>query len=275
MAQQTALTRRLLRTACPRCGRSRSSYCNDCVLVLEEPPPQPIRLPCKFDIVQHWETNARSTALHAALLAPGDVTLHRHAGTATSRRCDLLNLQLPDFDPATTVVLFPGGPHTEVVGQPGCAPFRRVVLLESSWKKAHGLLRHPKLAGLRCVQLPAGHLSDFCWRRGDGGFRGAVDGGVSSIEAIYHCCRLLASSGNDYAGLLRYFIQTRELVQRRGTLPTNRQEARARDQQRKLAAAAAGGGGAEACSSQARARAVGDRGACPCPAQGGRDCQGG
>lgn len=29
----------------------------------------------QVDIVQHGETNARSTALHAALLAPADVTL--------------------------------------------------------------------------------------------------------------------------------------------------------------------------------------------------------
>ncbi len=77
--------------------------------------------------MQHGETNARSTALHAALLASADVKVHRHANTTTSRRCDPLDLPLPDFDPAATVVLFPEGPETPVVGQ--CLPFQRVVVL--------------------------------------------------------------------------------------------------------------------------------------------------
>ncbi|KAL4448244.1 hypothetical protein ABPG75_005463 [Micractinium tetrahymenae] len=93
---------------------------------------------------------------------------------------------LPDFNLATTVVLFPEGPQTDVVGQ--CAPFERVVVLESNWKKAPGMLRHPALARLRRVQLPPGLRSEYTWRRGDASFRGACEEGLSSIEAIYHCC---------------------------------------------------------------------------------------
>lgn len=52
------------------------------------------------------------------------------------------------------------------------------------------MLRHPALARLRRVQLPLGLTSQYTWRRGDGSFRGACEAGVSSIEAIYHCCRL-------------------------------------------------------------------------------------
>lgn len=86
-----------------------------------------LRTSLQVDIVQHGETNARSTALHAALLAAADVRLHRHAGTSTTRRCDPLDLPLPDYDPSTTVVLFPEGTQTPVVGQ--CLPFDRVVVL--------------------------------------------------------------------------------------------------------------------------------------------------
>lgn len=39
----------------------------------------------------------------------------------------LLPPQLPDYNPATTVVLFPDGPQADVVGQ--CAPVERVVVL--------------------------------------------------------------------------------------------------------------------------------------------------
>jgi hypothetical protein len=58
-------------------------------------------------IVQHGETNSRGTGLHAAILAPTDTTLFRHAsGTSHHRRQQTEILELPDFD-STTVVLFP------------------------------------------------------------------------------------------------------------------------------------------------------------------------
>ena len=47
------------------------------------------------------------TGAHAALLAPEDVRLWRHAGSSTSRRREALSLELPEYDPASTVVLFP------------------------------------------------------------------------------------------------------------------------------------------------------------------------
>lgn len=63
---------------------------------------------CKVDIVQHGETNAKGTGVHAALLAPEDARIFRHhSGTSHNRRQDPLNLELPDYDLATTVVLFP------------------------------------------------------------------------------------------------------------------------------------------------------------------------
>ncbi|KAI3426391.1 hypothetical protein D9Q98_008762 [Chlorella vulgaris] len=182
----------------------------------------------QFDVVQHGETNARSTALHAAILAAADVTVYRHA-SKTSRRCSPLNLLLPEYTAGPVVVLFPEGPHTPVIGH--CPPFERVVVLESNWRKARGLLQHPKLAGLPRVQLPPGSgTSQFSWRRGDGSFRGAADEGLSSIEAIVQCCRLLAPN-QCFDGLLRYFEHAKRRVEEQGLLPTSRQEARAREQQ--------------------------------------------
>jgi hypothetical protein len=139
---------------------------------------------------------------------------------------------------------------------------------ESNWRKARGLLQHPKLAGLPRVQLPPGSgTSQFSWRRGDGSFRGAVDEGLSSIEAIVQCCRWgscnalhpctpswcccdpgcassphrvqppcalpcrLLAPNQCFDGLLRYFEHTKRRVEEQGLLPTSRQEARAREQQ--------------------------------------------
>ena len=133
------------RRQCPGCSKSRSLFCPDCCLNLCEPTPA-LRLPVKVrgdstrllagagpcrageclpshtlpptlfilsprstqvDIVQHGETNAMGTGAHAALLAPEDVRLWRHAGSSTSRRREALSLELPEYDPASTVVLFP------------------------------------------------------------------------------------------------------------------------------------------------------------------------
>ncbi|PSC70879.1 DTW domain containing [Micractinium conductrix] len=240
------------RKPCPRCGKSCGGYCSDCVVVLDPAAPQGLRLPLRLHILQHGETNARSTALHAALMAPADVQLHRHAGSTTSRRCDPLALQLPEWDPASTAVLFPEGPDTPAVGDPACPPFQQLVVLESNWRKARGLLRHPRLAGLPRVQLPREVCStEFEWRRGDGSFRGAVDEGLSSIEAIVHACRLLGSAGESYDSLLYFFRQQQAYVKKRGALPTSRQEARARQKKPRAARgqqerAAADGGGAAA-----------------------------
>ena len=120
---------------------------------------------------QHGESNAGSTGTHAALLAPHHVTLWRHTdGTSHHRRTEPLELELPDFDPATTVVLFPS-PGADVLGSPSCPPFTRAVVIEGSWRKATGLLqRHPKLQAMRRVALPPDTRTVF-WRRGEGTFR--------------------------------------------------------------------------------------------------------
>lgn len=142
----------------------------------------------QVDIVLHGETNTRSTALHAALLAPAHA---RMLGHSTRGRCDPLELQvgaklhvlvalpsllraycfwlwlshlpncsaslllqLPGWDAATTAVLFPEGPDTPAVGSASCPAFQTLVVLESSWRKARSMLQHPRLAGLPRVQLP-------------------------------------------------------------------------------------------------------------------------
>jgi hypothetical protein len=221
--------------------------------------------------------------------------LWRHEdGTSHHRRQDPLALQLPAWDPATTVVLFPQGPATPIIGPhgalttpaPGNSPpapqqarqqqqhgssepeappgaagppphgdpttlpaprtaepqpspgaaaaavaaspgaacvhatpsFKRVVVLEGSWQKARGLLRHPSLRGLRCVQLPPDVRTAF-WRRGEGTFRGAVDHGVCTIEAVWHLVKLLQPE-RCWDDLLWLFAYQRELVAARGSRRT-------------------------------------------------------
>ncbi|KAF6263866.1 hypothetical protein COO60DRAFT_1634801 [Scenedesmus sp. NREL 46B-D3] len=65
----------------------------------------------------HGESNAQATGTHAAVLAPQCVTLWRHNdGTSHHRRQPASKLQLPDWDPQSTAVLYPESPETPVVG---------------------------------------------------------------------------------------------------------------------------------------------------------------
>jgi hypothetical protein len=74
-------------------------------------------LPVDVHIVMHGESNAQATGTHAAVLAPQCVTLWRHNdGTSHHRRQPASKLQLPDWDPQTTAVLYPESPETPVVG---------------------------------------------------------------------------------------------------------------------------------------------------------------
>jgi hypothetical protein len=74
-------------------------------------------LPVKVHIVMHGESNAQATGTHAAVLAPQCVTLWRHNdGTSHHRRQPASKLQLPDWNPATTAVLYPESLQTPVVG---------------------------------------------------------------------------------------------------------------------------------------------------------------
>jgi hypothetical protein len=47
-----------------------------------------------------------------------------------------------------------------------------------------------------------------------------------------HPCRLLGDTEESYVGLLHYFLRTKQLMEKRGPLPTSRQDARARQRQK-------------------------------------------
>nr|XP_009679639.1 PREDICTED: DTW domain-containing protein 1 isoform X3 [Struthio camelus australis] len=70
------------RSKCPRCSSSRMFYCYTCFVPVETVPTKEIpvvKLPLKIDIIKHPnETDGKSTAVHAKLLAPDDVTIYKY-----------------------------------------------------------------------------------------------------------------------------------------------------------------------------------------------------
>ncbi|NXF85699.1 DTWD1 protein, partial [Eubucco bourcierii] len=70
------------RSKCPQCSSSRMFYCYTCFVPVETVPTKEIptvKLPLKIDIIKHPnETDGKSTAVHAKLLAPDDVTIYKY-----------------------------------------------------------------------------------------------------------------------------------------------------------------------------------------------------
>ncbi|CAL1535654.1 unnamed protein product [Lymnaea stagnalis] len=85
------------RTQCVKCGKSRKYYCYNCFLPLphlHESLPK-VKLPLKVDIIKHPnEIDGKSTAPHAAILAPDDVTIYTYP-------C------IPDYESQDVVLVFP------------------------------------------------------------------------------------------------------------------------------------------------------------------------
>ncbi|XP_067411885.1 tRNA-uridine aminocarboxypropyltransferase 1 [Emydura macquarii macquarii] len=70
------------RSKCPRCNSSRMFYCYSCYVPVETVPTKElpvVKLPLKIDIIKHPnETDGKSTAVHAKLLAPEDVAIYTY-----------------------------------------------------------------------------------------------------------------------------------------------------------------------------------------------------
>ncbi|GFH08100.1 DTW domain-containing protein [Haematococcus lacustris] len=120
---------------------------------------------------------SKNTGVHAAIIAPEDVTLH-----------DLDHC--PSFDPAMAVVLFPSDDALEVQAlQP--RTLQRVFIIDSK-KKAKELNQHPALRGVRRVRLTH-HRSSF-WRFHTSG---VADDGVCTIECMLLFLRALLQHVSD------------------------------------------------------------------------------
>ncbi|GJP55762.1 hypothetical protein CLOM_g14691 [Closterium sp. NIES-68] len=169
------------RTQCPGCGKSQHYLCFNCLRAFTPPSVTPrLALPFHAHIVFHrTERPSMSTGVHAAVLAPAHVTLHRWA--------DIEAGGLPRFDPADTVVLFPSGDAREVgdMGAEERRRVKRVVLLESKWKGAPALLSLRQLSSLPHIRLPGCIRSAF-WRYHT---RGVAPDAVSTVEALMWLCR--------------------------------------------------------------------------------------
>ena len=125
--------------ACLKCGQKAPYYCYDCVQLmprLQGRVPQ-VRLPVPVLLWRHAkESVAKSTGLHAKVLAPQDVTLV--AFDPVLQPTCFLTVFSPSYAPdllSDTLVLFPT-PDAVYIDDVPLASYSRLLVLEGTWPQA-------------------------------------------------------------------------------------------------------------------------------------------
>ncbi|XP_026764118.1 tRNA-uridine aminocarboxypropyltransferase 1 [Galleria mellonella] len=199
------------RSPCTGCGKSRMYFCYNCYIPVSKLAGRiPIcRLPIKVDIIKHQrEIDGKSTAAHAAVLAPQDVTVYTYP-------------EVPDYELDKTVLLYPGTDaktvqefytsetntmsytehllaelppgynvgtlRTKIVNNGNNFnihhvekfPIDRVVLIDSTWNQSRGIYADERLQKIPKVVLQ-NRASQF-WRHQKGSPRWYL----STIEALH------------------------------------------------------------------------------------------
>ncbi|XP_029314863.1 tRNA-uridine aminocarboxypropyltransferase 1 isoform X2 [Cottoperca gobio] len=243
------------RLKCSKCGGSRMFFCYTCCSLLgvsvQEIPL--IKLPVKIDIIKHPnETDGKSTAIHAKILAPSDVTIYTYP-------C------IPDYKKDTVVLVFPGpgavsvhdmmqclhdmtdsrshgssdepcikrlkseevqgAPHT--ADNPGSGtpdeakdlksrvyPLQRVVFIDSTWNQTNKISTDERLQDLLRVELK---MRKTCFWRHQ---KGKPDTYLSTIEAIYYFVKdfheqcLAQEYDGEYDNLLFFYSYLHAVVKK-------------------------------------------------------------
>nr|XP_033776159.1 DTW domain-containing protein 1 isoform X2 [Geotrypetes seraphini]XP_033776160.1 DTW domain-containing protein 1 isoform X2 [Geotrypetes seraphini] len=254
LASQEVLERaqQIGRSKCPKCSSSRMFYCYSCYIPVETVPMKNIpvvKLPLKIDIIKHPnETDGKSTAVHAKLLAPEDVTIYTYP-------C------IPEYEDKRhkIVLVFPGPNSVSVEDcllyllkctQPNdlavepaakrkkCTSqeekklhenkvtntienieqvkmktlLRKVVFIDSTWNQTNKIISDERLQGL--VQVELKKRKTCFWRHQ----KGKPDTYLSTIEAIYyflvdyHNLILRETYQGEYDNLLFFFSFMYKLI---------------------------------------------------------------
>ncbi|KAH8338540.1 hypothetical protein KR059_008404 [Drosophila kikkawai] len=206
---------------CRLCHRSRKFFCYNCYIPVGELAETEVlprlKLPLLVDIIKHKkEIDGKSTAVHAAVLAPEHVRIHTFPDIPDYRKEDGVVLIFPSAKAATVPQLFernvqlqigenyglPKGHHMGTMlrrrmdeveihedddkpeQELRCwkldnLPIRRAVFIDSTWNQSRGIYADERVRGLRTVVLQ-NRLSQF-WRHQ----RGSPRWYLATIEAIH------------------------------------------------------------------------------------------
>ncbi|XP_067942275.1 tRNA-uridine aminocarboxypropyltransferase 1-like [Watersipora subatra] len=193
MADATVLDAAEEKVDCSNCGRRRRYFCYACrnyVNGLEKVMPT-VKLPIKIIIIKHrQELDSKSTAIHAALLAPDDCQIYTFPN-------------IPACHPEKDLVIFPSKDSMTVdewakrvavaklaadvtISKQGYAAGHsgHVIFIDSTWNQIHPIINSPQLSALPKIALK-NYETQF-WRP-NGSRRDASC--LATIEAVYYFLR--------------------------------------------------------------------------------------
>ncbi|KAJ8954345.1 hypothetical protein NQ318_011016 [Aromia moschata] len=200
------------RHPCPKCGKSRKFYCYSCYVPIQELQGKlpKVILPFKIDIIKHKrEIDGKSTAGHAAVLAPDHVTIYTYpdipdyneenavlifpSQSAISVN-QLVNGSNPELEELQDEILdVPKGYHRSTLmktipkskqeyrfsGKTTKLPITKAIFIDSTWNQSKGIYKDEKIGKIPCVVIQ-NRISQF-WRHQKGSPRWYL----STIEAIH------------------------------------------------------------------------------------------
>ncbi|KAM4677287.1 tRNA-uridine aminocarboxypropyltransferase 1 isoform 1-T2 [Discoglossus pictus] len=236
------------RSKCPKCHSSRMFYCYSCYVPVETVPIDAIpcvKLPVKIDIIKHPnETDGKSTAAHAKLLAQEDVTVYTYpcipeyednkheivlvfpGPNSVSLQDSLFHLRkhIPqerdlNYKPSTkrlkcNVENDDSENKDSGVGENNAniEHIKKVVFIDSTWNQTNKIVLDERLQGL--VQVELTERKTCFWRHQ----KGSPDTYLSTIEAIYyfmvdyHTLILKRDYNGDYDNLLFFYSFMHRLI---------------------------------------------------------------
>ncbi|XP_043269623.1 tRNA-uridine aminocarboxypropyltransferase 1 isoform X2 [Venturia canescens] len=156
------------REICGKCYKSRKFFCYTCYSpVIDQKYFPRVKLPIKIDIIKHArEIDGKSTAIHAAILAPDDVRIYTYPEFPEFLKNERIVLIFPS-DTATTVEQLCTSEYRqgiEYCGKEtqGTLPITRAVFIDSTWHQTKAIYKDQRLRDLPCVILKS-RISQF-WR---------------------------------------------------------------------------------------------------------------
>jgi len=184
------------RRKCDFCQKSRKFFCYTCyhpvIKCLYFPQ---VKLPIKIDIIKHpREIDGKSTAVHAAILAPRDVKIYTYPDFPEILNKEETVLVFPSKDSASNLsvedLFVKDEGNGDALKERDVFPIKRAIFIDSTWQQTKSIYKDQRLRELRCVILKS-RISQF-WRHQKKSPRWYL----ATIEAIHqflvelHMCAL-------------------------------------------------------------------------------------
>ncbi|KAL7639544.1 UNVERIFIED_CONTAM: hypothetical protein RMT77_010045 [Armadillidium vulgare] len=176
------------RTLCKKCGKSRKYFCYSCYIPLPEIENDipVVKLPCFIDIIKHpRETDGKSTAIHASIIAAESVSLYTFPDIPHYNKEENVFLIFPDKnaipleDFSYNKYLGKCENKSEGISKNGLPPLR-IIFIDSTWNQTKRIHGDERLKDLQCLQLTT--RETLFWRYQ----KGKPKTYLSTIEAIYY-----------------------------------------------------------------------------------------